>query len=150
MQVTKLNFKETYHFQFKQDKDTFFIYDILRKSWLVLTPEEWVRQHWIHYFRTTKGYHNSAIIAEQKIPLNQTTKRIDLLITEKTQPKILIECKAPSVLLTEEVFEQIARYNSIIQAPEIILSNGLHHIFAKYKNGYYAFYDPQNSPYADL
>ncbi|WP_018674551.1 type I restriction enzyme HsdR N-terminal domain-containing protein [Riemerella columbina] len=140
MQVTKLNFKETYPFQIKQDKDTFFIYDILRKIWLVLTPEEWVRQHWIYYFHKTKGYHTSALIAEQKIILNGTTKRLDLLVTAKTQPQILIECKAPHIKLNEVVFEQTARYNSIIKAPEIILSNGLHHIFAQYKDNSYHFY----------
>ncbi|MDY3338672.1 type I restriction enzyme HsdR N-terminal domain-containing protein [Riemerella anatipestifer] len=140
MQLPKLDFKETFDFQFKKDKDTFFIYDLPRKSWLVLTPEEWVRQHWIHYFHKTKGYHLSALITEQKLELNGTTKRLDLLVTEKTKPKILIECKAPSVPLTEATFEQIARYNSIIKSPEIILSNGVQHIYAKYENENYTFY----------
>lgn len=140
MQVTKLNFNHHFDFKFKQDKDTFFIYDILRKSWLVLTPEEWVRQHWIHYFHKIKKYSLSAIIVEQKINLNKTAKRIDLMVTERTQPKILIECKAPSVPLSPATFEQIARYNSIIKAPEIILSNGLQHIFSRYENQNYTFY----------
>ena len=80
---------------------------------------------------------------ERKIELNGTTKRIDLLVTEKTEPQILLECKAPHIALTESVFEQAARYNTIISAPQIILSNGLQHIYAKYENGEYKFHKYQ-------
>lgn len=139
MNLLKLNFDETFDFKFKKDKDKFFIYDIIRKSWLFLTPEEWVRQHWIHYFVSTKGYSTSALITERKIELNGLTKRIDLLVTRKTLPKILIECKAPQVKLTEKTFEQAARYNSIIGAEQIILTNGLQHIFASFQEGNYTF-----------
>lgn len=139
MEIPKLNFAETFDFKFRKDKDKFFIYDLPRKSWLLLTPEEWVRQHWIHYFLTVKGYSSSALITEKKLELNGLTKRIDFLITEKTLPKILVECKAPSIKLTEKTFEQIARYNSIIGAKEIILSNGLQHIHAKFEDNNYIF-----------
>lgn len=140
MELPKLNFQETFDFKFKKDKDKFFIYDVVRKTYLLLTPEEWVRQHWIHYYLTVKSYSVSALITEKKIVLNGLTKRIDLLVTEKAQPKILIECKAPSIKLTEKTFEQTARYNSIIGATEIILTNGLQHINAYYENGEYQFY----------
>lgn len=139
MQLPKLNFKEEYFIDIKKDKDTFFIYDIVRKSWLVLTPEEWVRQHFIHYFIKTKKYASSALIIEKKLDLNGTSKRIDLLITEKTVPKILIELKAPQITLSQETFEQIARYNSVIGAENIILSNGIQHIEAQYTDGKYQF-----------
>lgn len=139
MELPKLNFAETFDFKFRKDKDKFFIYDLPRKSWLLLTPEEWVRQHWIHYFLTVKGYSSSALITEKKLEINGLTKRLDLLITEKTLPKILVECKAPSIKLTEKTFEQIARYNSIIGAKEIILSNGLQHIHAKFEDNNYIF-----------
>ncbi|MCD9853084.1 type I restriction enzyme HsdR N-terminal domain-containing protein [Epilithonimonas sp. JDS] len=139
MQVPKLNFENDFDLQIKQDKDTFFIYDLVRKIWLVLTPEEWVRQHWLHYYRFVKKKNPSSLILEKKLELNGTTKRIDLLVTEKTKPKILIECKAPSITLKEIHFEQIARYNSLIGAEQIIISNGLHHIFADYKDGKYHF-----------
>jgi len=141
MQVPKLNFENDFDLQIKQDKDTFFIYDLVRKIWLVLTPEEWVRQHWLHYYRFVKKKNPSSLILEKKLELNGTTKRIDLLVTEKTKPKILIECKAPSIALKEIHFEQIARYNSLIGAEKIIISNGLHHIFADYKDGKYHFLD---------
>ena len=139
MQLPKLNFKEDFVFDIKRDKDTFFIYDMIRKSWLVLTTEEWVRQHLVHYFTQTKKYAKSALILEKKLELNGTIKRIDLLITEKTSPKILVELKAPHITLTEQTFEQIARYNSVIGAEKIILSNGLQHIAARFENGNYQF-----------
>ena len=139
MQVPKLNFEHQFDFKIKQDKDTFFIYDLVRKSWLVLTPEEWVRQHWLHYYIFIKKKNLSSLILEQKLELNGTTKRIDLLITEKTKPKILLELKAPNIALKEIHFEQVARYNSLIGAEQIIISNGLHHIFADYKDGRYQF-----------
>ena len=139
MELAKLNFNEDFDFEIKRDKDKFFIYDLARKSWLLLTPEEWVRQHWVHYFHFVKGRNLSSLILEKKLILNGTTKRIDLLVTEKTIAKILVECKAPEIKLTEKTFEQTARYNSVLQADEIILSNGLHHIFAKYMDEQYQF-----------
>ncbi|MGC4128543.1 MAG: type I restriction enzyme HsdR N-terminal domain-containing protein [Bergeyella sp.] len=139
MELPKLNFPETFDFTFRKDKDKFFIYDSVRKSWLLLTPEEWVRQHWIQYYLKNKGYSASALITEKKVKMNGLTKRIDLLITEKTIPKILIECKAPHIKLTEKTFEQTARYNSVIGAEKIILSNGLQHIFAKFSGETYFF-----------
>ena len=139
MELAKLNFNEDFDFEIKRDKDKFFIYDLVRKSWLLLTPEEWVRQHWVHYFHFVKGRNLSSLILEKKLVLNGTTKRIDLLVTEKTIAKILVECKAPEIKLTEKTFEQTARYNSVLQADEIILSNGLHHIFAKYMDEQYQF-----------
>lgn len=140
MELPKLNFNEDFDFQIKRDKDKFFIYDLVRKSWFLLTPEEWVRQHWVHYFHFIKGRNLSSLILEKKLVLNGTTKRIDLLVTEKTVAKILVECKAPQIKLTEKTFEQTARYNSNLNAEEIILSNGLHHISAKFIDGKYEFY----------
>lgn len=139
MQLPKLNFKEDFVFDIKKYKDTFFIYDLVRKSWFVLTPEEWVRQHFVHYFIKVKKYAPSALILEKKLEINGTTKRIDLLITEKATPKILIELKAPHITLSQETFEQIARYNSVIGAEKIILSNGFQHIFATFEKENYKF-----------
>ena len=139
MQLPKLNFNTEFDLKIKQDKDTFFIYDSVRKMWLVLTPEEWVRQHWVAYFLKIKKKNASSLILEQKLELNSTTKRLDMLVTHRTKAQILVELKAPNINLTEKQFEQIARYNSVIEAPEIILSNGLHHIYAKYLYGQYRF-----------
>ena len=139
MQLPQLNFREQFNFHFRKDKDKLFIYDLTRKSYLLLTPEEWVRQHWIHYFLNIEGYSASALISEKKLILNGLTKRIDLLITRKTVPHILIECKAPHIALSEKTFEQVARYNSVIGAKEIILSNGIQHIRALHTVSGYEF-----------
>ncbi len=139
MQLPKLNFPKTYQFEIFKDKDRFFIQDSVRKTRLVLTPEEWVRQHWIRHFLEEKNYSASALILERKIELNGLTKRIDLLVTEKTQAKILLEFKAPSITLSAKTFEQTARYNSVVGAKEIILSNGLEHIRAKLGQDGYQF-----------
>ena len=76
---------------------------------------------------------------KKKIEIDKVTKRLDLLITEKTEPITLIECKAPKIKLTIQTFEQTARYNAVIGAEEIILTNGLHHIFAKFTDNNYVF-----------
>lgn len=140
MQLPKLNFENTFDLPIRTDKDKFFIYDPVRKIWAQLTPEEWVRQHWIHYFHTVEQRNLSSLILEKKLELNGTTKRIDLLVTEKTKAKILVECKAPDVKLTEKTFEQIARYNSVIGAEQIILTNGLQHINARLTENGYEFF----------
>ncbi len=140
MQLPKLNFEDQFDFQIKRDKDKFFIYDLVRRTWLLLTPEEWVRQHWVHFFHLKQGRNLSSLILEKKLLLNGTTKRIDLIVTEKTVPKILVECKAPHIKITEKTFEQTARYNSVLGAGEIILSNGLHHIYAKFNGEHYSFF----------
>lgn len=139
MELAKLNFPKSFNFQLRKDKDKFFIYDITRKSWLLLTPEEWVRQHWIHYYHDIKKIATSRLICEQKIELNGLTKRIDLLVTKRTQPEILIECKAPHIKLDEKTFEQIARYNAVINAKKILLTNGIQHIIADYEDEKYTF-----------
>ncbi|MHA6697931.1 type I restriction enzyme HsdR N-terminal domain-containing protein [Chryseobacterium sp. A321] len=139
MQVPKLNFPRDFDFAIRRDKDKFFIYDSVRKTSLLLTPEEWVRQHWIHYFLHEKGYAPSSLLSEKKITLNGLTKRLDLVVTEKTLPKILIECKAPKIPLSQSTFEQIARYNSIVKAETILLSNGLNHLLAKTTEKGYEF-----------
>ncbi|AYO57680.1 hypothetical protein CO230_05810 [Chryseobacterium sp. 6424] len=139
MQLPELNFEDRFDFKIRSDKDKLFIYDLVRKTWVLLTPEEWVRQHWVHYFHHKKKRNLSSLILEKKLELNSTTKRLDLLVTEKTRPKILIECKAPNIKLTEKTFEQVARYNAVINAEEIILSNGQHHILAKFVDNNYFF-----------
>lgn len=135
--VPQLNFPEKYNFRMRQDKDMAFIYDPIRRKWVVLTPEEWVRQHFVQALLIRPNIQSSALILERKIILNRTTKRLDLLLTQKTLPKVLFEFKAPGIRLSPIVFEQAARYNSVVNAPEIVLSNGLHHIYAKFsENGY--------------
>ena len=137
MQLQALNFPSTYDFKIRKDKDKFFIYDPTRRTYLLLSPEEWVRQHWIHYLIQDKGYALSALLCEKKIVLGRVTKRLDILVSRKLTTELLIECKAPHISLSQSTFEQIARYNSVVNAQGLLLSNGLEHIFAtQTKEGY--------------
>lgn len=109
-----------------------YIFDVLRKKDLVLTPEEWVRQHWIHYLNIEKSYPLSLMKTEGGLLLNNLQKRSDLLIYNNKGEKILLaEFKAPSVKITTNTFEQISNYNSIHKIPLLLVSNGLEHYYCK-------------------
>jgi len=97
-----------------QAKDGLMIFDVLRKKNLVLTPEEWVRQHWIHYLSISKKYPKSLMKTEGGLILNTLQKRSDLLLYNNMGEKILLaEFKAPHIKITQDVFDQIARYNTV-------------------------------------
>ncbi|MFE7085818.1 type I restriction enzyme HsdR N-terminal domain-containing protein [Sphingobacterium spiritivorum] len=115
-----------------RENDIIFIYDELRKKKLVLTPEEWVRQHWINYLHQEKKYPKSLMKTEGGLRLNTLQKRSDLLIYNNKGEKILLaEFKAPHVKITQSVFEQIANYNTVHQIPLLLVSNGLDHFYCK-------------------
>ncbi|TNE29815.1 MAG: type I restriction enzyme HsdR N-terminal domain-containing protein [Bacteroidetes bacterium] len=114
----------------KKERGTDYIYDSLRKKWLVLTPEEWVRQHLLLHVHHVLNYPVSSIAIEKVIEINGMPKRFDALVYVQSKPAILIECKAPNVALTEEVFHQACRYNTEINAPLTVLFNGLQVIVA--------------------
>lgn len=99
---------------------------------MVLTPEEWVRQHIIHYLIKDKGYPTSLIAVEKQLTINTLKKRFDILIfNKKGLPAIVIECKSPSVKITQQTFNQISRYNLSLNATHIMVSNGLDHYYCK-------------------
>jgi len=101
-----------------QAKDGLMIFDVLRKKNLVLTPEEWVRQHWIHYLSISKKYPKSLMKTEGGLILNTLQKRSDLLLYNNMGEKILLaEFKAPHIKITQDVFDQIARYNTVHKIP---------------------------------
>jgi hypothetical protein len=131
-----------YPFKLSQKDDQLFIFDEIRKKSLVLTPEEWVRQHFIQYLIQHKKYPKSLIKLEGGLKLNQLQKRTDILIYSKIGlPEILVECKASSVKIDQKVFDQIARYNMIHQVKYLAVSNGLQHYFCRmdYQNASYNF-----------
>ncbi len=122
----------TYPLKIKSNENNYAIFDIIRKKYMVLTPEEWVRQHLVHYLIKEKNYPISLIAVEKKLTINGLTKRTDILVfNTKGLPEIIVECKAPSVKITQDSFDQIARYNLKLQANYLIVSNGLHHFFCK-------------------
>ena len=104
------------------------IFDSIRKKYVALTPEEWVRQHLIHYLITEKDYPAMLISVETPLKYARVNKRSDVLVNDRNgQPLMLAECKAPEVGITQKVFEQIAVYNLTIQAPCLMVTNGLQH-----------------------
>lgn len=125
--MQKLNLP-TYSFKVKNSEKHVLIFDELRKKYVVLTPEEWVRQHFVKFLITEKEYPVSLVAIEKQLTVNGLKKRSDILIfsTDGT-PNIIVECKAPSVKITQATFDQIARYNLKLNANYLMVTNGLEH-----------------------
>ncbi len=103
-----------------------FIFDNIRKSWLRLTEEEWVRQNFVNYLVQTLHYPASVIALEKEIKLNDLKKRFDILVYDRQhQPWMLVECKEPRVELNESVLHQVLRYNISVPVPYIVITNGV-------------------------
>ena len=127
--MQNLNFPK-YNFRFKSNENKTLIFDIIRKKFVVLTPEEWVRQHTIHFLTSEKKYPISHINVEKQLQLNDTVKRYDIVVFNKDGTiKIIIECKAPSIKTNQQTFDQIARYNLILKSETLMVTNGLEHFF---------------------
>ena len=109
----------------EQDGKT-YIFDVLRKKYLVLTPEEWVRQHFVHMLIDRYRYPRTMIRTETGLHYNRMARRSDILVFDRQGgPFLLVECKAAHVKLSQEVFAQAARYNHVLKAPYLIITNGL-------------------------
>lgn len=122
--MTEVLFSQ-YTFRTKQQQGKSDIYDIVRKKFVALTPEEWVRQHILHYLIFDKGFSKNLLAVERGITLNGLSKRCDVLVFSNSGvPKMIIECKAPDEKLNQKVFEQIARYNLSLRVEYLWLSNG--------------------------
>ena len=110
----------------KDDKP--FILDSISRQYVALTPEEWVRQHFVHFLVNHKGYPMTLMANEVQLKLNGMSRRCDTVIYDRTlKPRVIVEFKAPSVNLTQKVFDQICRYNMVLQVDYLIISNGLAH-----------------------
>ena len=122
----------TYKFKIKSNENKYFIFDIVRKKYVSLTPEEWVRQHIVHYLVKEKKYPISLITIEKKLTINKLTKRTDIVVFNTDGlPHIIVECKAASVNINQDAFDQIARYNLKLKANYLFVSNGLNHYYCK-------------------
>lgn len=118
------------------------VFDILRKKYLVLTPEEWVRQHFIHFLINNKAYRQSLMANEVLLNFNGMQKRCDTVVYRKDlTPLVIIEYKAPHIKITQQVFNQICRYNFVLKVDYLIVSNGIEHYCCKmdYPNKSYQF-----------
>ncbi|MDA7777842.1 type I restriction enzyme HsdR N-terminal domain-containing protein [Flavobacteriaceae bacterium] len=128
--------------QLKNRENKPYIFDQIRKKWVLCTPEEWVRIHCLNYLTQTLGYPASWIKVENEIKLYNTRKRFDIMVMNPIEGNfILVECKAPNIPLDQHVFDQIARYNLQVKSRFMMLTNGLNHYFCAmdYENQHYQF-----------
>ena len=141
MKMQKLNLPN-YKFKLKSNENKTLIFDNLRKKYMVLTPEEWVRQHFVQFLIEEKNYPPSLIAIEKQVLVNNLKKRSDILVFNKEgNPDIIVECKAPKIKITQATFDQIARYNSTLNANFLVVTNGLNHFYCKmdFENETYIF-----------
>ena len=129
--MEKLNFP-VFSLHIKSRENKHFIFDLVRKKWLVLTPEEWVRQHCIHYLINEKGYPLGLIQVEKKLKVNKLEKRYDIVVFNKEGAiNLLVECKRTNVPITQKTFDQIAQYNLTLNSEYLMITNGLDHYYCQ-------------------
>ncbi len=139
--MQKLNFP-TFTFRFKNSENKVAIFDEIRKKFIILTSEEWVRQHVVRFLIQERNYPKSYINVEKLIKINDLTKRYDVIVYQPNgEIFLLIECKAPEVKIAQQTFDQIARYNLVLKAKYLMVSNGLNHYFCQmdFENEKYVF-----------
>lgn len=108
------------------------IFDILRKKYIALTPEEWVRQHFVHFLVEHKGYPAALMANEIQLKVGEKTLRADsVLYSRDLKPRMIIEYKAPHIPITQKVFDQISIYNMLLHVDYLVVSNGLQHYICK-------------------
>ena len=126
----KLNLPE-FDFKLRKAEGKVWIFDGIRKKYIVLTPEEWVRQHFVHYLIAVKKYPRSLIKVEGGLIYNQLHKRTDIVVFDRTGlPWMVVECKSPALQVSASTLTQAAVYNTTLKAEYISITNGLVHLCA--------------------
>ncbi|MFV9482725.1 type I restriction enzyme HsdR N-terminal domain-containing protein [Christiangramia sp. ASW11-125] len=129
--MQKLNFP-SYSFRFKNNQNKVAVFDDLRKKFIILTPEEWVRQHTVKFLEKEKNYPISLINVEKQLKIAGLTKRYDVVVFDpQGNIHIIVECKAPKIKITQDTFDQIARYNLSLKANYLMVTNGIEHYFCQ-------------------
>ena len=139
--MQQLNLPEA-NLKILQENNKTKVFDIIRKKYVALTPEEYVRQQFIHYLIKEKNYPKGLLAVEKQLKIYDLEKRTDIVLYNTSgKPAVIVECKAPSVNITQKTFDQIARYNMNFKAEYLIVTNGLKHYCCKpnYKNNTYEF-----------
>jgi hypothetical protein len=132
--MLKLSFPN-YEFRLKKIDEKRFIFDEIRKKYIELTAEEWVRQNCIKFLINEKKYKSQLIAVEKKIILNNLTKRFDIIAYDNNgDPNLLVECKAPNIAIRQETFDQILSYNRVINSKYLMITNGIIHYYCKIDN----------------
>ncbi len=142
----------SFDIRLQRDDEGVKIFDRLRKKFIILTPEEWVRQHFVNYLINHKGFPESLIANEIGITLNGTRRRCDTVVFDKHgSPMVIVEYKASSIVISQSTFDQIVRYNMVLHARYLIVSNGMNHYCCRidYDNMSYDFLK-EVPDYADL
>ena len=126
----------TFDTKIRKKPDGLEIFDPLRRKYVSMTPEEWVRQHFVHYLISEKGYPASLMANEAMIRLNSLTKRCDTVVYDTNpQPVVICEFKNPDVKITQQVFDQVMRYNIVLKVKYLIVSNGMSHYCCRMNYG---------------
>ena len=121
-----------YSFRFKNSENKVAIFDEIRKKFIIITPEEWVRQHVVQFLLQNKKYPKSYINVEKTLKINDLKKRYDVVVYNPDGSiLILVECKAPEIKISQHTFDQIARYNMTLKSEYLMVTNGLNHYFCK-------------------
>ena len=140
--MVELNLPE-YEYKVKKREDgSWAIWDRLRERWVSLTPEEWVRQHFVEWLISVKGFPAALMGNEVSLTQNGISRRCDTIVGDRTgTPLVIVEYKAPSIHITQKTFDQIVRYNMVLKARYLIVSNGLAHYCCQvdYDNNSYRF-----------
>jgi hypothetical protein len=139
--MQELNFKP-YQFRLKNSENKTFIFSKLRKKYLLLTPEEWVRQHCISFLLEERNFSKQLLNEEKLVNLNGVKKRYDIVgFTPQGNIHLLVECKAPHIKITQDTFDQVAQYNLKLNARFLWVTNGISHYFCKidYQQQRYVF-----------
>jgi len=132
----------SYSFKIQIKEQRKLIFDSIRKKFVVLTPEEWVRQNFIRYLIEEKLYSPGLIAVEQGIKINRNSQRSDIILYSNNGiPLMIVECKSVKINITQSVFDQVARYNMDLKVPFLVVTNGLRHFCCKmdYENQTYSF-----------
>jgi predicted type IV restriction endonuclease len=150
--MVELNLPEYDYKVKKRDDGSWSIWDRLRERWVALTPEEWVRQHFVEWLISDRGFPATLMGNEVSLNQNGIARRCDTVVADRTgEPLVIVEYKAPDITVSQKTFDQIVRYNMVLHARYLIVSNGLSHYCCQidYSNGSYRFLAdiPQ---YADL
>jgi len=149
--MLQLNLPE-YKFRIKKLDEKMLIFDSQRKRYVSLTPEEWVRQHFIHFLINQKGYPSAYLAVEKQVNMNGMKKRCDaILYNDIALPVLIIELKAPTVPITQATFDQVAVYNAKLKVDYFMISNGIEHYCCKVntENARYEFF-PEIPDYSTL
>ncbi|WP_179377244.1 type I restriction enzyme HsdR N-terminal domain-containing protein [Winogradskyella wichelsiae] len=129
--MQELNFPK-FEYRFKSTENKVSIFDVIRKKFIILQPEEWVRQHCVHYLINVKKYPKSLINVEKEMNLNGLKKRYDIVIFNPDGSiYLIVECKSYSIKIDQTTFDQIARYNLVLNATFLMVTNGLNHYYCE-------------------